>query len=84
MFISAPRSPSRSFLQVGIADTLVSVSELGVLGVHSWLPYDRHSSRGFTLDVDPTIYNAKYVSLHRLQTFTPRRISYKFSCTWCL
>jgi len=82
MFMSAPRSPSRSFLQVGIADTLVSVSELGVLGVHSWLPHDRHGPRGFTLDVDPTIYNAKYVLLHRLQTFRPRRISYKFSCTW--
>lgn len=78
--MSAPRSPSRSFLQVGIADTLVTVSESGVVGVHSWLPHDRHGPRGFTLDVDPTIYNAKYVILHRLQTFTPRNITNKFDC----
>jgi hypothetical protein len=80
MFMSAPRSPSRSFLQVGIADTLVSVSELGVLGVHSWLPHDRHGPRGFTLDVDPTICNVKYVSLHRLQNCRPSSITDRFNC----
>ncbi|XP_023703751.1 neurobeachin-like protein 1 isoform X2 [Cryptotermes secundus] len=59
VFVSSPRSPPRSFLQVGLADTLLSVSKLGVVGTHSWHPHDRHGPRGFTLDVDPTINNAK-------------------------
>jgi hypothetical protein len=63
VFMSAPRSPPRSFLQVGLPDTLLSVSKLGVVGAHSWHPHDRHGLRGFTLDVDPTINNAKYVML---------------------
>lgn len=63
VFVSSPRSPPRSFLQVGLADTLLSVSKLGVVGTHSWHPHDRHGPRGFTLDVDPTINNAKYVTL---------------------
>jgi len=74
VFVSAPRSPPRSFLQVGLADTLLSVSKLGVVGAHSWQPHDRHGTRGFTLDVDPTINSAKYVTLqsvrnHQLQDF---------------
>nr|CAD7442709.1 unnamed protein product [Timema bartmani] len=59
VFLSAPRSPPRSFLQTGMADTLLSVSKGGVVGAHSWQPYDRHSNRGFTLDVDPTLNNTK-------------------------
>ncbi|PSN41666.1 Neurobeachin-like protein 1 [Blattella germanica] len=41
VFISAPRSPPRSFLQVGVADTLVSVSKSGVVGAH-FLPLNSH------------------------------------------
>ncbi|XP_069696255.1 neurobeachin-like protein 1 isoform X1 [Periplaneta americana] len=59
VFMSAPRSPPRSFLQVGLADTLLSVSKMGVVGAHSWHPHDRHGTKGFTLDVDPTINSAK-------------------------
>lgn len=66
VFISAPRSPPRSFLQVGLADTLLSVSKLGVVGAHSWQPHDRYSTKGFTLDVDPTINNAKYVTVQKV------------------
>ncbi|XP_068086135.1 neurobeachin-like protein 1 [Anabrus simplex] len=59
VFMSAPRSPPRSFLQASMPDTLISVSICGIVGAHSWHPHDRHSSKGFTMDVDPTLNNAK-------------------------
>lgn len=62
VFISGPRSPPRGFLQAALPDSLVTISRSGVVGVHSWLPYDRHNNRGFILDTDPTTANAKSVS----------------------
>ncbi|XP_046670158.1 neurobeachin-like protein 1 isoform X2 [Homalodisca vitripennis] len=59
VYVSGPRSPPRGFLQTTLPDCLVTVSRAGILGVHSWLPYDRYNNRGFTLDVDPTLSNNK-------------------------
>lgn len=62
-FISPPRSLPRSFLAAAVPDLVVTVTRSGVLGVHSWLPTDRHSPRGFSFEVDPSVSNAKYVTL---------------------
>ena len=37
----------------------VTVSAQGVIGTHSWLPYDKSISNYFTFDKDPTVSNPK-------------------------
>ncbi|RZF32077.1 hypothetical protein LSTR_LSTR013881 [Laodelphax striatellus] len=59
VFVSTPRSPPRGFLQSGLPDSLVTVSKSSIVGLHSWLPHDRHSNRGFTFDIDPTMVHVK-------------------------
>ncbi|XP_063234189.1 neurobeachin-like protein 1 isoform X2 [Bacillus rossius redtenbacheri] len=59
VFLSVPRSPPRGFLQTGMADTVVSVSRGGSVGAHAWQPFDRHSNKGFSLEVDSSLGNAK-------------------------
>ncbi|XP_054270115.1 neurobeachin-like protein 1 [Macrosteles quadrilineatus] len=59
VFVSGPRSPPRGFLQTALPDCLVTVTRGGVVGVHSWLPYDRYNNRGFTFDTDPTMAHPK-------------------------
>ncbi|XP_050424019.1 neurobeachin-like protein 2 isoform X2 [Adelges cooleyi] len=51
VFLSPPRSGPKGLLQTA-DDTLVTVCENTLIGRHSWLPYDRHSNKGFTLEVD--------------------------------
>jgi hypothetical protein len=41
---------------------VVTVSKSGALGLHSWVPHDRHSNRGFSLDTDGSINNPKYAN----------------------
>ncbi|KAK7867079.1 hypothetical protein R5R35_004016 [Gryllus longicercus] len=61
VFLSAPRSPPRGFLQAGAHDSLVSVSRGGAVGAHTWAAAaDRHApARGFVFDVDPSLASAK-------------------------
>ncbi|XP_050525286.1 neurobeachin-like protein 2 [Daktulosphaira vitifoliae] len=55
VFLSPPRSGPKGLLQTFMTDdTLVTVCENTLIGRHSWLPYDKHSNKGFTLDVDPS------------------------------
>lgn len=62
IYISTPRSqPRGGFHLVDVADTIVSVTKTGVIGCHSWLPYDKHSYRSFVFDVDSSHTNTKYV-----------------------
>lgn len=56
IFLSPPRSPPRSFLQVN-PDVLVSISKIGILGFNSWVAQDK--DRGFLLEVDATTTNLK-------------------------
>lgn len=56
IFLSVPRSPPRSFLQVS-PDVLVAISKTGILGCNSWVPYDKE--KGFVLEVDATTTNQK-------------------------
>lgn len=56
VFLSTPRSPPRTFLQLS-PDVLVSISRNGILGCNSWVSQDRE--RGFLLDVDASTTNVK-------------------------
>uniref|UniRef100_A0A6I8N9W9 Neurobeachin-like protein 2 n=1 Tax=Ornithorhynchus anatinus TaxID=9258 RepID=A0A6I8N9W9_ORNAN len=53
-----PHRQARSFITQGSPDLLVTVSANGLLGTHSWLPYDRTISNYFTFCKDPTVGNA--------------------------
>ncbi|XP_006893098.1 PREDICTED: LOW QUALITY PROTEIN: neurobeachin-like protein 2 [Elephantulus edwardii] len=54
-----PHRQPHSFITQGSPDLLVTVSANGLLGTHSWLPYDRNISNYFSFSKDPTIGNPK-------------------------
>ncbi|XP_039084272.1 neurobeachin-like protein 2 isoform X2 [Hyaena hyaena] len=54
-----PHRQSHSFITQGSSDLLVTVSASGLLGTHSWLPYDRNINNYFSFSKDPTIGNPK-------------------------
>uniref|UniRef100_A0A8C0QRG5 Neurobeachin-like protein 2 n=1 Tax=Chelonoidis abingdonii TaxID=106734 RepID=A0A8C0QRG5_CHEAB len=54
-----PENQAHSFITQGSPDVLVTVSANGLLGTHSWLPYDKNISNYFSFTKDPTISNAK-------------------------
>uniref|UniRef100_A0A671LZW7 Neurobeachin-like protein 2 n=1 Tax=Sinocyclocheilus anshuiensis TaxID=1608454 RepID=A0A671LZW7_9TELE len=53
-----PRNQTRSFIIPG-SDILVTVSVNGMIGTHSWLPYDKNIANYFTFTRDPTVSNPK-------------------------
>nr|CAB3264213.1 neurobeachin-like protein 1 [Phallusia mammillata] len=59
VYVSVPRSQSHSFIQSGMPDAMVTVSEGSVIGLHGWLPYDRSITNYFTFEKDPAVDNAK-------------------------
>uniref|UniRef100_A0A1B6DB47 Neurobeachin-like protein 1 n=1 Tax=Clastoptera arizonana TaxID=38151 RepID=A0A1B6DB47_9HEMI len=59
VFASAPRSPPKGFLQAGMPDCLVTISKNANIGIHGWLPHDRHSNRGFIFEIDQTLSSPK-------------------------
>ncbi|XP_039488181.1 neurobeachin-like protein 1 isoform X4 [Drosophila santomea] len=56
VYLSPPRSPPRSFLQLS-PDVLVSISKSTILGCNSWLSFDK--DQGFLLETDATTANLK-------------------------
>ncbi|XP_015015894.2 neurobeachin-like protein 1 isoform X1 [Drosophila mojavensis] len=56
VYLSPPRSPPRSFLQLS-PDVLVSVSKGCILGCNSWMSFDKE--QGFLLEIDATTTNLK-------------------------
>jgi len=58
-YVSVPRSQARSFIQHGMPDSMIGITESGVLGVHSWLPYDKSISNFFTFEKDPSVSSAR-------------------------
>nr|XP_031542527.1 neurobeachin-like protein 2 isoform X6 [Vicugna pacos] len=54
-----PHRQPHSFITQGSPDLLVTVSASGLLGIHSWLPYDRNISNYFSFSKDPTMGNPK-------------------------
>lgn len=59
VYISVPRNQARSIIQHGMADTMVTISEGGIIGLHGWLPYDKSISNYFTFEKDPALSNPK-------------------------
>ncbi|XP_037640849.1 neurobeachin-like protein 2 isoform X2 [Sebastes umbrosus] len=53
-----PKSQNRSSIIQG-SDILVTVSSTGLIGTHSWLPYDKNIANYFTFTKDPTMTNPK-------------------------
>ncbi|XP_063735209.1 neurobeachin-like protein 2 isoform X1 [Eleginops maclovinus] len=53
-----PKSQNRSFIIQG-SDMLVTVSSTGLIGTHSWLPYDKNIANYFTFTKDPSMNNPK-------------------------
>ncbi|XP_030605793.1 neurobeachin-like protein 2 isoform X4 [Archocentrus centrarchus] len=53
-----PKTQTRSFITQG-SDILVTVSSNGLIGTHSWLPYDKNIANYFTFSKDPTMTNPK-------------------------
>uniref|UniRef100_A0A671WSY8 Neurobeachin-like protein 2 n=1 Tax=Sparus aurata TaxID=8175 RepID=A0A671WSY8_SPAAU len=53
-----PKNQNRSFIIQG-SDMLVTVSSNGLIGTHSWLPYDKNIANYFTFTKDPTMTNPK-------------------------
>ncbi|XP_075820546.1 neurobeachin-like protein 2 isoform X1 [Microtus pennsylvanicus] len=58
-----PHRQSHSFITQGSSDLLVTVSANGLLGTHSWLPYDRNINNYFTFSKDPSMGNPKMQKL---------------------
>ncbi|XP_073757180.1 neurobeachin-like protein 2 isoform X3 [Callorhinus ursinus] len=54
-----PHRQSHSFTIQGTSDLLVTVSASGLLGIHSWLPYDRNINNYFSFSKDATMGNPK-------------------------
>ncbi|KAJ8354366.1 hypothetical protein SKAU_G00219330 [Synaphobranchus kaupii] len=53
-----PRSQTHSFIIPG-SDVLVTVSATGLLGTHSWLPYNKKIANYYSFTKDPTVSNPK-------------------------
>ncbi|KAJ8004840.1 hypothetical protein DPEC_G00140480 [Dallia pectoralis] len=53
-----PRNQNHSFIIQG-SDVLVTVSSNGLIGTHSWLPYDKNIANYFTFTKDPNVANPK-------------------------
>uniref|UniRef100_A0A3Q1D217 Neurobeachin-like protein 2 n=1 Tax=Amphiprion ocellaris TaxID=80972 RepID=A0A3Q1D217_AMPOC len=53
-----PKNQNHSFIIQG-SDILVTVSSSGLIGTHSWLPYDKNIANYFTFTKDPTMSNPK-------------------------
>ncbi|XP_061572701.1 neurobeachin-like protein 2 isoform X3 [Cololabis saira] len=53
-----PKNQNRSFIIQG-SDILVTVSSTGLIGTHSWLPYDKNIANYFTFTKDPAMSNPK-------------------------
>ncbi|XP_055373526.1 neurobeachin-like protein 1 isoform X2 [Condylostylus longicornis] len=70
VYLSVPRSPPKSFLQVS-PDILISISKSQVLGCNSWMSYDKE--KGFLLEIDATTTNIK----NRKKVFGPFHPSIK-------
>ncbi|XP_046887347.1 neurobeachin-like protein 1 [Hypomesus transpacificus] len=54
-----PRNQSHSFITQGSPDTMVTLSQNCLMGMHGWLPYDKNISNYFTFIKDPTVANSK-------------------------
>ncbi|XP_014667639.1 PREDICTED: neurobeachin-like protein 1 [Priapulus caudatus] len=59
IYVDVPKNQARSFIQHGMPDAMVTITDLGVVGVHGWLPYDKSISNYFTFEKDSSLANVK-------------------------
>lgn len=59
VYVNVPRSQTRSILQKGMPDNMVTVTEDGIIGVHGWLPFDKNINFYYTFEKDATMLNLK-------------------------
>ncbi|GAB1600529.1 neurobeachin-like protein 1 isoform X2 [Argonauta hians] len=59
VYISVPRIQTRSIIQHGMPDSMITLTEDRILGVHGWLCYDKSISNYFTFEKDPSLANNK-------------------------
>ncbi|KAL7977800.1 hypothetical protein Chor_010752 [Crotalus horridus] len=57
--VVVPKNQSHSFITQGSPDMMITVSANGLLGTHSWLPYDKNISNYFSFTKDSTVSNPK-------------------------
>ncbi|GFO07271.1 neurobeachin-like protein 1, partial [Plakobranchus ocellatus] len=74
VFVNVPKNQSRSILQQGMPDNLISLTEAGIIGVHGWLPFDKSIPNFYTFDKDPTMLSNK----------TKKRLSSPFTPGLCV
>ncbi|KAK7507554.1 hypothetical protein BaRGS_00001489, partial [Batillaria attramentaria] len=59
VFVHVPRSQTRSILQKGMPDSMITVTEDGIIGVHGWLPFDKNIMNYYTFEKDATMLSPK-------------------------
>ncbi|XP_041374666.1 neurobeachin-like protein 1 [Gigantopelta aegis] len=59
VFVHVPRSQFKSIVQYGTPDSMITVTENGIVGVHGWLPFDKSISNYYTFEKDPSMLNSK-------------------------
>ncbi|BFZ22107.1 hypothetical protein BsWGS_25146 [Bradybaena similaris] len=59
VYVCVPKSQSRSILQQSMPDSMITVTEDGVVGVHGWLPFDKAVPNFYTFDKDSSMLNPK-------------------------
>lgn len=59
IYISIPRNHVKSFMQQGLSDPLLSISQSGVIGVNGWQAYERSLTNLFSFEKDPSLLSEK-------------------------
>lgn len=59
IYLSIPRNHIKSFMQQGLSDPLISVSQSGIIGVNGWQSNDRSLTNLFSFEKDPSLLNEK-------------------------
>jgi len=59
VYISIPRNHIKSFMQQGLSDPLLSITQQGVIGVNGWQAYERSLTNLFSFEKDPSLLNEK-------------------------
>jgi len=60
IFISIPRNHFKSFMQQGLSDPLISITQSGVIGVNGWQAYEKSLGNLFSFEKDPSLLSEKY------------------------
>jgi hypothetical protein len=59
VYISIPRNHTKSFMQQGLSDPLITVCQSGVVGVNGWQAYERSMANLFSFEKDPSLLSEK-------------------------